>query len=217
LLRVLEDQKVHRLGGSASIRVNMRVVAATNVPLKTLVNEGKMRSDFYYRINVIPIHLIPLRERKVDIPLLVHDFLHHHPVAASKRINGISKQVMGILMDYNWPGNIRELQNVLERAIVLAAGRSIEVVDLPEPASPSHSSENTAMAATLDDWLREQERKYIAEKLDVFGGNVGMTAKSCGIGLRTLSRKLQIHGLDRKQFKQKTRSTKITVANAHRP
>jgi DNA-binding NtrC family response regulator len=122
--------------------------------------------------------------------------------------------VMGILMDYSWPGNIRELQNVLERAIVLATGRTIDLVDLPEPASRSQSSEHrAAIGATLDEWLKDQERKYIAEKLDAFGGNVGMTAKSCGIGLRTLSRKLQIHGLDRKQFKQKTRSTKTSAAN----
>ena len=84
LLRVLEDQKVHRLGGNTGIHVDMRVIAATNVPLKELVAEGKMRSDFYYRINVIPIHLIPLRQRQIDIPLLVQDFLHRHPVAARK-------------------------------------------------------------------------------------------------------------------------------------
>jgi DNA-binding NtrC family response regulator len=206
LLRVLEDQKVRRLGGSASIRVNMRVIAATNVPLKELVNDGKMRSDFYYRINVIPIYLIPLRDRKGDIPLLIHDFIQHHPVAASKRIKAISKQVMGVLMDYAWPGNIRELQNVLERAIVLAAGRIIDMVDLPDPAPPSQSGESgvATYAASLDEWMREQEKKYLAVKLGTYGGNVGLTAKSCGIGLRTLSRKLQLHQLDRKIFKQKT-------------
>ncbi|MGH7824207.1 MAG: sigma-54-dependent transcriptional regulator [Candidatus Binatia bacterium] len=209
LLRVLEDQKVHRLGGSSAIRVNMRVIAATNLPLKEVVSEGKMRSDFYYRINVIPIHLIPLRERKVDIPLLVHDFLHHHSVAASKRINGISKKVIGILMDYSWPGNIRELQNVLERAIVLATGRVIDVVDLPDPAASGGLSESeAASSASLDDWMKEQERRYLAEKLDAFGGNVGMTAKSCGIGLRTLSRKLQVHRLDRRLFKEKAKPSK---------
>src|SRR5688572_27249002 len=96
LLRVLEDQKVQRLGGSADIHVDMRVITATNVPLKQLVAEGKMRSDFYYRVNVIPIHLIPLQQRKVDIPLLVQDFLHRHPVAARKGISSIpSKRCAG--------------------------------------------------------------------------------------------------------------------------
>ena len=85
LLRVLEDQKVHRLRGKSGIQVDMRIIAATNVPLKEMVAEGKMRSDFYYRINVTPIQLIPLRQRKVDIPLLVQDFLHRHPVAADKK------------------------------------------------------------------------------------------------------------------------------------
>jgi DNA-binding NtrC family response regulator len=138
LLRVLEDQKVQRLGGSADIHVDMRVITATNVPLKQLVAEGKMRSDFYYRVNVIPIHLIPLQQRKVDIPLLVQDFLHRHPMAARKGITSISKQAMRRLLDYSWPGNIRELQNVLERAIVLNAGRTIEHVDLPEVSFEAH-------------------------------------------------------------------------------
>src|SRR5947208_3416678 len=123
LLRVLEDQKVHRLGGGASIHVDMRVIAASNIPLKEMVAEGRMRSDFYYRINVIPIHLVPLRQRKVDIPLLMHDFLRHQPIAAEKGIIAISTQVMNVLIVYPCPGHIRELQNVLERAIVLATGR----------------------------------------------------------------------------------------------
>ncbi|MGH7784695.1 MAG: sigma-54-dependent transcriptional regulator, partial [Candidatus Binatia bacterium] len=103
LLRVLEDQKVQRLGSSASIHVDMRVIAATNVPLKELVADGRMRSDFYYRVNVIPVHLIPLHQRKVDIPLLVQDFLHRHPVAMRKGITSISKQAMRLLLDYSWP------------------------------------------------------------------------------------------------------------------
>ncbi|MGH7847161.1 MAG: sigma-54-dependent transcriptional regulator [Candidatus Binatia bacterium] len=203
LLRVLEDQKVQRLGGNKPIRVDMRVIAATNVPLKSLVTQGKMRSDFYYRINVIPIHLIPLQERTVDIPLLVHDFIHHHPVAASKGITAISKPVMGLLMDYGWPGNIRELQNVLERAIVLTTGKVIEAVDLPDIAEDFQPNEEPFSAASLDEWLKEQEKQYLTQKLDAFGGNVGMTAKSCGIGVRTLSRKMRLYGLDRRIFKKK--------------
>jgi transcriptional regulator with PAS, ATPase and Fis domain len=183
----------------------MRVIAASNVPLKKMVAEGKMRSDFYYRINVIPMYLVPLRQRRVDIPLLVHDFLHHHPVAASKRIKGISKQVMSILMDYAWPGNIRELHNVLERAIVLAPGPVIETVDLPDlahEAQPEQSVEGTAPSASLEEWMREQEKRYLAQKLDAYGGNVTLTAKSCGIGVRTLSRKMRLHNLDPKFYKR---------------
>ena len=204
LLRVLEDQKVQRLGGSADIHVDMRVITATNVPLKQLVAEGKMRSDFYYRVNVIPIHLIPLQQRKVDIPLLVQDFLHRHPVAAGKGITSISKQAMRRLLDYSWPGNIRELQNVLERAIVLNTGRTIEHVDLPEVSFEAHPSRGSnAFNAPLSQWLQEKEKEYLAQKLDDFGGNVGLTAKSCRIGVRTLSRKMREYGIDKASFKQR--------------
>jgi transcriptional regulator with PAS, ATPase and Fis domain len=182
----------------------MRVIAATNVPLKELVAEAKMRSDFYYRINVIPIQLIPLRQRKVDIPLLVQDFLHRHSVAADKKISTVSKQVMRQLVDYPWPGNIRELQNVLERAIVLTSGRVIEAVDLPGGKEEyKQDKQSTSADAPLNDWLKEQEKQYLAQKLAVSQGNIAITAKSCGIGVRTLSRKMREYGLDKKSFKQK--------------
>jgi DNA-binding NtrC family response regulator len=202
LLRVLEDQRFQRLGGSESIQIDMRVIAATNVPLKDLVSEGKMRSDFYYRINVIPLHLIPLRQRRVDIPLLVQDFLHRHPVAASKGITSVSKNVMRMLVDYCWPGNIRELQNLLERAIVLTTGKVIEAIDFPSGADkPQQGTAGNAFEAPLSDWLREQEKAYLAQKLALFQGNIATTAKSCGIGVRTLSRKMRSYGLDKKLFK----------------
>src|SRR5438128_2462667 len=199
LLRVLEDQKFQRLGANTSIRVDMRVIAASNIPLKDLVAQGRMRSDFYYRINVIPIHLVPLRQRKVDIQLLVHDFLRHHPIVAEKGINAISKEVMNVLMDYPWPGNIRELQNILARAIVLAAGRIIETVDLPDLALEPQPKENGIIGcASLDEWMRKQEKRFLEQKLEDFGGNVALMAKGCGIGLRTLSRKIRLHNLDPK-------------------
>jgi DNA-binding NtrC family response regulator len=204
LLRVLEDQKVYRLGGNNGIHVDMRVIAATNVRLKELVAEGKMRSDFYYRINVIPIHLVPLRQRKIDIPLLVQDFLHRHPVAARKKISSVAKPVMRLLVDYPWPGNIRELQNVLERAIVLSTGRVIEALDLPDVTYDNLPREGDgAFSLPLSQWLQEQEKKYLAQRLNDFGGNVGLTAKSCRIGVRTLSRKMRQYRLDKTRFKQK--------------
>ncbi len=174
-----------------------------------------MRSDFYYRINVIPIHLVPLRQRKVDIPLLVHDFLRHHPVAASKGISAVSKHAMGTLMDYYWSGNIRELQNVLERAIVLATGRIIDALDLPDLASQPEAKEiETVYSGSLDQWLREQEKQYLAHRLEALGGNVALTAKSCGIGLRTLSRKIRLHNLDPKAFKRKTPTAKLELTDS---
>jgi DNA-binding NtrC family response regulator len=153
--------------------------------------------------------LIPLHQRKVDIPLLVQDFLHRHPVASGKGITSISKQAMRRLLDYPWPGNIRELQNVLERAIVLNTGRTIEEIDLPDVSLDVHQSKKgIALSAPLNQWLQEKEKQYLAQKLDDFGGNVGLTAKSCRIGVRTLSRKMRTYGLDKKLFKQKNDATK---------
>ncbi len=204
LLRVLEDQKLQRLGGTVNIHVDMRVVAASNVQLKKLVDNGAMRADFYYRINVIPVDLIPLRERKLDIPLLVHDFIQHHAVATAKRILGISPEAMAILMEYGWPGNIRELQNVLERAIVLASGGVIETDDLPglDQGDGMDDGQPSSTAGSLRQWMREQEKKYLLDKLAASGGNVALTAKMCHIGLRTLSRKIRIHGLDSRNIKR---------------
>lgn len=204
LLRVLEDQHVQRLGGHTSIHVDMRVVTATNVPLKNLVAAGKMRSDFYYRVNVIPIHLIPLRQRRVDIPILAHHFVSRHSVAIQKGIKAIAKKALRVLLDYPWPGNIRELQNVLERAIVLNAGPAIQNVDLPDmPNDDALRAMESDLSIPLKQWLVEKEKQYLAQKLNDLGGNVGLTAKSCRIGLRTLSRKMHQYGLDKAIFKQK--------------
>jgi DNA-binding NtrC family response regulator len=202
LLRVLEEQKIQRLGGSREIRVDMRVIAASNVPVQDLVAQGKMRSDFYYRINVIPVHLMPLRERREDIALLVQDFLHHHPLAVEKRITGMSRSAMERLMRHEWPGNIRELQNVLERAIVLTTGRVIERVDVPEEGK-AERGRGAQSSVSLREWLEEQEKSYLNQQLELYGGRVGLTAKSCGVDIKTLYRKMRLYGLDKKLFQNK--------------
>jgi DNA-binding NtrC family response regulator len=203
LLRVLEDQHVQRLGGHTSIQVDMRVITATNVPLKELVATGKMRSDFYYRISVIPIHLIPLRQRKVDIPLLAHHFLHSHPVGIKKGVKSISRKSLRLLIDYPWPGNIRELQNVIQRAIVMNPGDTIHHVDLPDITNDNPQESEHGVSGPLKQWLVEKEKQYLAQKLNDLGGNIGLTAKSCRIGVRTLSRKMHQYGLDKAVFKQR--------------
>ena len=215
LLRVLEDRKVVRLGSSKAIPVDMRVIAASNVALEDLVEQGKMRSDFYFRINVVPIRLLPLCQRREDIPLLVQDFFRHHPVVKRKRITGVSRPAMNRLIQYHWPGNIRELQNVLERAIVLARGRIIEKVELgtkriPEPAN----NDSVSTTVTLDAWLKEQERQYLIRQLEAFGGKIGLTARSCGVGIRTLSRKLRLYGLDKKTYQHKASETLIVTKSS---
>jgi hypothetical protein len=164
MLRVLEDRKVRRLGGSQSVDIAVRVIAASNVSLKNMVSAGTMRADFYYRINAVPIHLIPLRERFIDIPLLVQNFLHNHPFAKSKNIVGVSNKVLARFMEYSWPGNVRELQNALECAILLAGGRIIEDVKLPETAhDQDREKSEIASSASLRRWLREKERIYLAQ------------------------------------------------------
>jgi transcriptional regulator with PAS, ATPase and Fis domain len=183
----------------------MRVIAASNIPLKELVHQGHMRRDFYYRINVIPIHLIPLRQRREDIPLLVQDFLHHHPIAIQKKIAGLCSEAMDQLMKYSWPGNIRELQNVLEKAIVLTKSRVIEEVDLTEtvPDLIADPQQKITTNLPLLEWIREQEKHYLMQKLETFGGRIDLTAKSSGVDVRTIYRKMRLYGLDKKVFSRR--------------
>ena len=214
LLRVLEDKRVERLGSSKPVLIDMRVIAATNVSLEDMVSKGKMRSDFYFRINVVPIRILPLRQRREDIPLLVQDFLRHHPAARHKKITGVSRSAMNRLMQYHWLGNIRELQNVLERAIVLGSGRTIEKVELSATKIPEQESgKSISSPLSLSDWLREQERQYLIRQLETFGGKIGLAARSCGIGVRTLSRKLRFFGLDKKAFQCKPSDALVVNRN----
>ena len=204
LLRVLEDQKVQRLGGNRQIHVDMRVIAASNVPLDALVAQGRMRSDFYYRINVIPIRLIPLRDRREDIPLLVDDFLRHHRVAIQKGITGMSRGPMSRLMQYHWPGNIRELQNILEKFIVMTTGNVIDRIEMPtlSPVAEDRRALDPS-ANTLNDWLMGQEKQYLIQQLGSYQGKIALTAKNSGLGIRTLTRKMRQYGLEKKDFRPK--------------
>jgi DNA-binding NtrC family response regulator len=214
LLRVLEDQKIQRLGGSRNIHIDMRVIAASNVPLERLVAEKQMRNDFYYRVSVIPIHIVPLRQRCQDIPLLVADFLHQHPLAAQKGITGVSRRAMERLIQYPWPGNVRELQNVIEKALVLTKSRVIENVELPRSLIPSRQDGNVTSASfPLSHWLKEQEKQYLIRQLEFFGGRINLTARSSGVGVRTLCRKMGVYGLDKKYFKQNGAQTSSFYGN----
>ena len=218
MLRVLEDRKVRALGASENVHVDLRVIAASNVSLKDMVTEGTLRVDFYHRLNVVPIHLIPLRERSVDIPLLVRNFLQQHPVAKSKRIVNVSDKVLMRLSEYSWPGNIRELQNRLECAILLSTGRIIEEVKLPDVTpAPNQDKNPIAGSASLRQWLKQMEKNYLARKLEDLGGNVGLTAKTCRIGVRTLSRKMRSYGLDKKLYKEKDFIAKQSAPSSGQP
>ena len=207
LLGVLEHRKVSPLGSAEPLHVDIRIIGATRVSIKERVSEGTWRGDFYSRISAVPIMLPSLRERTLDIPHLVESFLRYHPVAKSKRIAGISDKALAQLLRYSWPGNVRELQNTLECAILLAPGRIIEDVKLPQDLddAPDAAAENSKIASSsLRQWLREKEKYYLSRKLEDLGGNIGLTAKSCRIGVRTLSRKMRVYGLDKKIYKEKT-------------
>jgi two-component system response regulator HydG len=219
LLLVLNDKRVQRLGSNQWMHVDMRVIAASNVPLKELVAKGRMRTDFYYRIHVIPIRLLPLRRRMEDIPILVQDFLRNHSVAVSKRVNAITPKAMDLLMRHSWPGNIRELQNVLEKAVVLARGSVLDEAQLDfDPVTTASqlilNEKDPSMTLSLPEWVRNQEREFLAQKLKNFGGRIDLTAKSCGVDVRTIHRKMQDYGLDKKTFSRKVSKTSTAARSS---
>jgi DNA-binding NtrC family response regulator len=217
LLLVLNDQSVQRLGASHSTRVNMRVIAASNVPLKKLVAQEKMRSDFYFRILVVPIRLPPLRQRLDDLPILIQDFLYRHPLALQKKITNISQDSLDCLRQYSWPGNIRELQNVLVKAVIVTKSRVLSVRDFDNDLMTCETGSDASKRKCLTElslvqWVREQEKEYLVHKLGMFQGRIDLTAKSCGVDVRTLHRKMQIFGLDKKAFSMnEKRGSRVSI------
>lgn len=194
LLRVLETGEFTRLGGSEKIRVDVRVIALTNVDLEEAVAQGRFRKDLFFRLNVYPITLPPLRERKEDIPLLVDHFLKVYQKKANKYIAGVSEEAMRLLRAYSWPGNVRELENALERAVIMAGRRMITVEELPERIRRAGEGERT-LELPLGVSLEEAERRLILETLAATGNDKTRTAEILGIGRKTLYRKLTRYGI----------------------
>ena len=204
LLRVLQEREVERLGGNKRQKVDMRVIAATNVDLSLCLARGTLREDFYYRINVIPVQLPPLRERLEDLPLLINHILSKHPVAKEKNIRQVAPKVLDQMLAYRWPGNIRELENILERAIVKCPGETIEEVDLPAPPQrivdyPFLSISDGDMS--LKRWLLRSEKEYLRGLLIKHKGGISLTAQEAKVDNKTLYRKMRRHGLHKESFK----------------
>jgi DNA-binding NtrC family response regulator len=186
LLRVLQQQTIDRLGGDQPIKVDVRIIAATNKRLAEEVRQGNFREDLFYRLNVIPINLPPLRERSRDIRLLAKHFLGRFCIEQHKSVTGFKNQAMRQLLVNPWPGNVRELEHTIEHAVVLAKGPLIEVTDLPTVLAETAGSEVKATASIV-----ENESRLILDTLDACNGNKTEAARKLGISRSTLYEKLK--------------------------
>ena len=190
LLRVLQEREIERVGGTHPIKIDVRVVAATNADLKDAVARGAFREDLYYRLNVVSIDVPPLAQRADDIPLLVEHFVHRYSRECNKPVDELSPEVLTALREYEWPGNVRELQNVIERAVVLAEGPVIQLSDLPlDVLLPKHREKvRTADHLPLKDATEEFERQIVLRVLERVGGNQSEAARILGLHRNTINR-----------------------------
>ncbi len=194
LLRVLQERTFRRLGGRVEQDVDVRVLAATNVNPLDAMRDNKLREDLYYRLNVFTIDLPPLRDRKVDLPLLIQAFIDEFNARDRRQVKAVSPEAMHLLEQYDWPGNVRELRNVIERAIILTKGEFIEPSHLPPlgatAASPRVAESTNAVTIAPGMTVDEAEQKLIIATLDAAGGNKTRAAEMLGISLKTLHNKL---------------------------
>jgi transcriptional regulator with PAS, ATPase and Fis domain len=192
LLRLLEDKEVRQLGANQSVKIDARVVSASNRNLADHVQSGKFRPDLYYRLNVIRIELPPLRQRSDDIPLLVNHFLQKFAPAANRKIAGVAADAMAALKAFEWPGNIRELEHTIERAVLLGKGSVIGMDDLPAAMAKKAELETLmAQGIAKQFTLADIEREYIGKVLELTQGNKTEAAKLLGVDRTTLYRKLE--------------------------
>jgi DNA-binding NtrC family response regulator len=193
LLRVLEEKEFTRVGGNELIKVDVRLVSATNRDLQAAIKSGQFREDLYYRLNVVTIDLPPLRERKEDIPLLAEHFLKRFSAENQKSVTGFSGEMMDFLVKYPWPGNVRELENTIERAVILAKTPEIQLADLLQRNSPLVEQVNKGQS------LQDVEREHILSVLDETGGNLAKAARILGISRATLYNKSRAYGINVKK------------------
>jgi two-component system response regulator AtoC len=200
LLRALQERRIDRVGGVQPVEVDVRVVAATNLDLKKAVESGKFRNDLYYRLSVFPIHLAPLRERVDDIPLLVEHFLRQFSHRLGKAVGRVSPEALAALLEHPWPGNIRELENLVERAVLLTESDTITLADLPTLEGGSSPGEGPELdALDLKEYVRVHlarlERARIQRVLEAEDGNVTRAARRLGISRKSLQTKMKEYGL----------------------
>jgi DNA-binding NtrC family response regulator len=200
LLRALQEREVTRVGGTRPIQVDVRVLAATNRDLEAMVKDGRFREDLYYRLNVIPIQIPPLRERRDDIPPLVDYFIAKHAHEAGVRIKGLTPEARRLILDYSWPGNVRQLESAVERAILLAETDRIDVEDLPVEIRQANAPQASFAFKLPPEGIsfEELERSLIIQAMDQSGWNITRAAKLLGLSFRTLQYRLEKFGIKRK-------------------
>ncbi|HEY2731229.1 MAG TPA: sigma-54 dependent transcriptional regulator [Polyangia bacterium] len=204
LLRVLQERELERVGGAETIKVDVRIVSATHRDLEKQIADGAFREDLYYRLNVFPITLPPLRQRPSDIAPLAEHFIQKYARTAGKTIRGLDAGAVAALSSYGWPGNVRELENVVERALILARGSELTAADLeftrrptpPGAAEPAPVPRAGDGARPLQERLQEQERAAIVSAIDLAHGNIAHAARALGINRSTLYYRLRKHGLE---------------------
>jgi two-component system response regulator PilR (NtrC family) len=200
LLRAIQEREIRRVGDTRDVKVDVRIIAASNRNLARAVADGLLREDLFYRLNVIPIHLPPLRERRADIPLLVAHFLHKLGREMGKKVTGLTPEAMAVLEAYHWPGNIRELENVIERAVVLGSAEVLDVDALPAalqgpPEIRELPVDLGAAGFNLEDTLERIEQRYMQMALERTGGIQMRAAELLGMSFRQFRYKLQKLGL----------------------
>ena len=203
LLRVLQEREIERVGGNQPLKVDVRLITATNRKLEQEVKNGAFREDLYYRLNVFPIHMPPLRERKSDIVLLADYFVEKYAEKNGTPIKRISSPALDLLTSYHWPGNIRELENCIERAVILSTDMVIHSYHMP-PSLQSAQSTHTEPTTTLDAALSRLEKELIIEVLKITNGNMAAAARQLGITERQIGLRIHHYGIDWRLY----RSTK---------
>jgi two-component system nitrogen regulation response regulator NtrX len=195
VLRILQEQSFSRVGGTELLDVDVRVIAATNKNLEQEIAEGRFREDLYYRLNVIPFHVPPLRERSEDVPVLAVEFVQEFCREAGAPVKRITPAAAKALSRHSWPGNVRELRNLMERVVIMSPGTTIGVDQLPETLHAPHAREGGA-ARSLEEARRGFEREYLVARLAEHGWNISRTAEAIGIARESLSRKIKAHEIE---------------------
>ena len=199
-LRILQEQKFERVGGARTIHVNVRIISATNKNLMHEIEAGRFRADLFYRLNVVPIRVPPLRDRADDIPELITTFMGQTNLAAGKNKKRFSEEAVELLKQYNWPGNVRELKNLVENLIIMSSDDVIKLDDIPAPYNQSPPKKDVCESFLDVDCFRDAknifEKAFISAKLKKFKGNISQTAEAIGMERSNLHKKIKAYGLE---------------------